>query len=89
MFAEWYKPNSCLEFPRGGSQAMVNALVRSVLHAVLYSHKKQIIGCLFLFFTGKRSSRRGTPCSVCVLSCKQKSVLMRCHACICALVAAT
>eukprot|EP00891_Asterochloris_glomerata_P008859 jgi/Astpho2/8859/e_gw1.00129.7.1_t len=30
MFAEWYKPNSCLEFPRGGSQAMVNALVRGV-----------------------------------------------------------
>ena len=30
MFNEWYRPNSALEFPRGGSQAMVNALVRSV-----------------------------------------------------------
>ena len=28
MFNEWYRPNSSLEFPRGGSQAMVNALVR-------------------------------------------------------------
>ena len=28
MFNEWYRPESCLEFPRGGSQAMVNALVR-------------------------------------------------------------
>lgn len=27
-FNEWYKPNSRLEFPRGGSQAMVQALVR-------------------------------------------------------------
>ena len=31
MFNEWYRPGSALEFPRGGSQAMVNALVRSVL----------------------------------------------------------
>lgn len=31
MFGEWYKPGSCLEFPRGGSQAMVAALVRGVL----------------------------------------------------------
>ncbi|DBA66807.1 hypothetical protein WJX79_001706 [Trebouxia sp. C0005] len=30
MFNEWYRPNSSLEFPRGGSQAMVNALVRGV-----------------------------------------------------------
>ena len=29
MFNEWYKPDCCLEFPKGGSQAMVNALVRS------------------------------------------------------------
>ena len=28
MFNEWYRPGACLEFPRGGSQAMVNALVR-------------------------------------------------------------
>ena len=28
MFNEWYKPNSKLEFPRGGSQAMVDALAR-------------------------------------------------------------
>ena len=28
MFNEWYKPASCLEFPRGGSQAIVQALVR-------------------------------------------------------------
>jgi len=28
MFNEWYRPNSSLDFPRGGSQAMVNALVR-------------------------------------------------------------
>ena len=28
MFNEWYKPGSCLEFPRGGSQAIVGALVR-------------------------------------------------------------
>ena len=32
MFNEWYQPNSCLEFPRGVSQAMVNALVRCVGH---------------------------------------------------------
>ncbi|KAL3135547.1 hypothetical protein ABBQ38_006025 [Trebouxia sp. C0009 RCD-2024] len=30
MFNEWYRPGSALEFPRGGSQAMVNALVRGV-----------------------------------------------------------
>jgi hypothetical protein len=28
MFNEWYRPGACLEFPRGGSQSMVNALVR-------------------------------------------------------------
>ncbi len=28
MFNEWYQPNACLEFPRGGSQAIVQALVR-------------------------------------------------------------
>ena len=30
MFNEWYKPRSVLEFPRGGSQAMVDALARGV-----------------------------------------------------------
>eukprot|EP01023_Acetabularia_acetabulum_P064585 TRINITY_DN8388_c0_g1_i2.p1 TRINITY_DN8388_c0_g1~~TRINITY_DN8388_c0_g1_i2.p1 ORF type:complete len:558 (+),score=98.33 TRINITY_DN8388_c0_g1_i2:101-1774(+) len=30
MFNEWYKPNATLEFPKGGSQAMVNALVRGL-----------------------------------------------------------
>ena len=30
MFNEWYKPHSKLEFPRGGSQAMVDALARGV-----------------------------------------------------------
>lgn len=28
MFNEWYRPNCTLEFPIGGSQAMVSALVR-------------------------------------------------------------
>lgn len=28
MFNEWFKPAAFLEFPRGGSQAIVNALVR-------------------------------------------------------------
>lgn len=28
MFNEWYKPDASLEFPVGGSQAMVQALVR-------------------------------------------------------------
>lgn len=30
MFHEWYKPNCCLEFPKGGSQAMVDTLVRHI-----------------------------------------------------------
>lgn len=30
MFNEWYKPESCLQFPVGGSQEMANALARSV-----------------------------------------------------------
>ena len=28
MFQEWFKPGASLEFPKGGSQAMVQALVR-------------------------------------------------------------
>ncbi len=31
MFNEWYRPDCKLEFPRGGSQAMVGALVRCAL----------------------------------------------------------
>lgn len=30
MFGEWYKPGCTLDFPIGGSQAMVDALVRCV-----------------------------------------------------------
>jgi phytoene dehydrogenase-like protein len=30
MFSEWYRPDAALEFPRGGSQALVDALVRGV-----------------------------------------------------------
>ena len=30
MFQEWFKPGACLEFPKGGSQSMVAALVRGV-----------------------------------------------------------
>jgi len=30
MFNEWYKPDSFLEFPRGGSQGMVDGLVRGL-----------------------------------------------------------
>lgn len=35
MFNEWYRPDCCLEFPRGGSQAIVQALVRCVHSAFL------------------------------------------------------
>lgn len=35
MFNEWYRPDCCLEFPRGGSQAIVQALVRCVHNALL------------------------------------------------------
>ena len=31
MFNEWYQPNCQLDFPRGGSQAIIKALVRSGL----------------------------------------------------------
>ena len=30
MFDDWYKPNSTLEFPIGGSEAIVDALVRGL-----------------------------------------------------------
>ena len=28
MFAEWYRPGAKLEFPKGGSQGIIKALVR-------------------------------------------------------------
>jgi len=28
MFNEWYREDCCLEFPKGGSQAIVQALIR-------------------------------------------------------------
>lgn len=30
MFNEWYRPNAVLEFPKGGGQALVNALVQGL-----------------------------------------------------------
>ena len=30
MFNDWYSPNSTLEFPLGGSEAIVDALVRGL-----------------------------------------------------------
>lgn len=30
MFGEWYKPGSVLEYPRGGTGAIVDALVRGL-----------------------------------------------------------
>ena len=42
MFNEWYRPNSSLEFPRGGSQAMVNALVRYTHDALSNAHCNDI-----------------------------------------------
>ena len=35
MFNEWYRPDCCLEFPRGGSQAIVQALVRYATTATM------------------------------------------------------
>ena len=75
MFAEWYKPNSCLEFPRGGSQAMVNALVRSVPQAACWATSTIMILNACPCFMPKCSRRRGTHCSACVLTYKQKSFL--------------
>lgn len=34
MFNEWFKPAAFLEYPRGGSQAIVNALVRCGARAI-------------------------------------------------------
>ena len=36
MFNEWYKPDACLEFPRGGSQAIVQALIRCAASVQLH-----------------------------------------------------
>nr|QIW94442.1 carotene synthesis related protein [Dunaliella salina] len=47
MFNEWYRPNCSLEFPMGGSQAMVSALVRGLEkrggRLLLNSHVERII----------------------------------------------
>eukprot|EP00884_Botryococcus_braunii_P015724 jgi/Botrbrau1/2835/Bobra.0125s0042.1 len=47
MFNEWYKPNACLEFPRGGSQALVAALIRGLKKyggkIYLNSHVEQVL----------------------------------------------
>lgn len=47
MFNEWYRPNCFLEFPRGGSQAMVAALVRGLEkfggRLMLRSHVEQVL----------------------------------------------
>ncbi|KAL4428146.1 hypothetical protein ABPG75_002235 [Micractinium tetrahymenae] len=47
MFSQWYSPDCYLEFPRGGSQAMVDALVRGVEkhggRLRLRSHVEQIL----------------------------------------------
>ncbi|EIE19833.1 FAD/NAD(P)-binding domain-containing protein [Coccomyxa subellipsoidea C-169] len=47
MFNEWYQPNACLEFPRGGSQAIVQALIRGIKkrggRVMLSAHVDQII----------------------------------------------
>ena len=39
MFAEWYRPKAKLEFPRGGSQSIISALVRHVgLSSLFHSY---------------------------------------------------
>lgn len=48
MFQEWFKPGACLEFPKGGSQAMVAALVRGVKkraggRVLLKAHVEEIL----------------------------------------------
>eukprot|EP00798_Chlamydomonas_sp_ICE-L_P031698 gene31698-6902_t len=48
MFNSWYKPNSSLNFPIGGSQALVDALVRGVTkreggRIMLNSHVEKVI----------------------------------------------
>ena len=48
MFNEWYRPDCCLEFPRGGSQAIVQALVR----------------CAFIWEDREGSRACAVPCAV-------------------------
>ncbi|KAL1534913.1 prolycopene isomerase, chloroplastic-like [Salvia divinorum] len=47
MFAEWYKPGSCLEYPIGGSGAIIDSLVRGLKkfngHLSLRSHVDSIV----------------------------------------------
>lgn len=47
MFNEWYKPNCCLEYPRGGSQAVVDTLIKSIEknkgRVLLRSHVEEIL----------------------------------------------
>ncbi|BDA51137.1 Prolycopene isomerase, chloroplastic [Coccomyxa sp. Obi] len=47
MFNEWYRPDACLEFPRGGSQAIVQALVRGIKkrggRVMLNAHVEEIV----------------------------------------------
>ena len=47
MFAEWYRPNVVLDYPVGGSDAIVNALVRGLLkkggQLWLSTHVEQIL----------------------------------------------
>jgi hypothetical protein len=41
MFGDWYRPDSTLEFPVGGSGAIVDALVRG---RGLYSSTRPLFG---------------------------------------------
>ena len=51
MFNEWYKSEGChLDFPRGGSQAIINALVRCGLTYGL-SLWQQLFMCITLCIT--------------------------------------
>lgn len=47
MFNEWYRPNATLEFPKGGSQALVGALVKGVQNnggkIILKAHVDEIL----------------------------------------------
>ncbi|KAK9868340.1 hypothetical protein WJX84_009761 [Apatococcus fuscideae] len=47
MFADWYKPNASLEFPRGGSMGIVSALLRGLKkkggRLLLNTHVEQIV----------------------------------------------
>jgi phytoene dehydrogenase-like protein len=63
MFNEWYKPRSVLEFPLGGSQALVNALVRGVTKRGGRLHVRSHVDSILLEdgrATGVRLSGGGT-----------------------------